>query len=55
MLLDKKYIDEKFFQLCEHYDIEEKRIDMETFYLIFWEREELKNSIRVKREDFIIK
>ncbi len=53
ILLDKKYIDEKFQVESERYDIEEKKINEQKFELTFRDQEK-SISIEVKMEDFLV-
>ena len=53
ILLEKKYIDEKFKLESEKYDIEEKKINEQKFELTFRVQEKT-ISIEVKREDFLV-
>lgn len=53
ILLDKKYIDQKFQVESERYDIEEKKINEQKFELTFRDQEK-SISIEVKMEDFLV-
>ena len=53
ILLDKKYIDQKFQVESERYDIEEKKMNEQTFELTFRDQEK-SISIEVKIEDFLV-